>query len=217
MGTITDLHAYLAIVYPSLNLRAGLVFQWSGVRFDLWPTCEGDGRTPKMLNSAFRSQVLARACTVFRAVNNPEDALFFVIDTWRRIGEPVRPRTGLWVMGHYTKYPRLLVGVGGEELPYLYADDADEAASVRSCRFCIPCRVSDIRVRPLLTAIANRDFPPLKPRVIDDCYFVNTTKNTIFHMFDDRGADVISADPAVWQRIAAEFEGWVVNDLTQWG
>jgi hypothetical protein len=46
---------------------------------------------------------------------------------------------------------------------------------------------------------------------------VNTTKNTIFHMFDDRGADVISADPAVWQRIAAEFEGWVVNDLTQWG
>jgi hypothetical protein len=60
----------------------------------------------------------------------------------------------------------------------------------------------------LLTAISNQDFGPHKPRVYDDCFFVNTTRHTIFHMYDDRMA-VTSADPAIWHEVAARLKDWV--------
>jgi hypothetical protein len=210
MGTITDLHMYLANAYPSLQLRAGLVWRWPGVRFELWPSWRPDGLP--MFDPAFRSELLGRAWSIFRAVNAPDDDLFLVADTWRRTDGPMGRRTGLAVLGRYLKHRRLLVRAGYEEFPYLYADDPEEAAEARTCRFCVRCRVSDVRVRPLLTAIANQDFPPLKPRVHDDCYFVNATRNTILHMYDDRGVDVIAADRAFWQGVAAQFSDWVSPD-----
>ena len=209
MRSITELKAYLAQMYSGRQLRAGLVNTWPGERFDLWPRWAKDRSAHGMPDSACHSEILARAWSLFRTVNDPGDAIFFVVDTWRLTGEPMGPRTGLWVMGHYLKDRRLLKAVGYEEMPYLYADNADEAAEARTCRFCVRCRVSDIRVRPLLTAISNQDFPSLKPRVYDNCFFVNTTKHTVFHMYDDRMADVTSADPAVWQGVVARFKDWV--------
>lgn len=209
MGAITELNTYLRQMYSGRQLRAGLVNSWPGERFDLWPRCRRDGSAPRRFSSTFHAEIQTRAWSLFRTVNDPDDAVFFVVDTWCAMDGPMRPRTGLWVMGHFLKYRRLLTNVGYEEIPYLYADDADEAAEARTCRFCVRCRVSDIRVRPLLTAIGNQDFPQRKPRFYDDCFFVNTTRHTIFHMYDDRMADVTSADPAIWQGVVARFKDWV--------
>jgi len=58
-----------------------------------------------------------------------------------------------------------------------------------------------INYKSILTAIGHTDFPPRRPRLDQngfltgkEVYFVNIDKKLIFHMYDDRGLDLISAD-----------------------
>jgi hypothetical protein len=69
--------------------------------------------------------------------------------------------------------------------------------------------VADVRCSELLVAIANHEMG-LTPRVADRCYFVNTARQTIFHLYDDRGLDVVAARTAPLEEVYHRHGGWLL-------
>ena len=71
----------------------------------------------------------------------------------------------------------------------------------------------------ILTAIGNTDFPPRKPRLDNnsiltnkEVYFINIDKKLIFHMYDDRGLDLIAADKESLKSIYEKYNDWILDN-----
>ncbi|GAA4785897.1 hypothetical protein GCM10023231_12240 [Olivibacter ginsenosidimutans] len=74
--------------------------------------------------------------------------------------------------------------------------------------------VGRLDVVSLLSAIAHKDFPgwqpPLgqEPLSSKDIYLINISKHIIFHMYDDRGLDILAA--------VKEDIGWLYQKYKDW-
>lgn len=72
-----------------------------------------------------------------------------------------------------------------------------------------------INYKKIFTAIANIDFPPRKPQLkflsSEEIYLVNLDKKLIFHMYDDRGLDLIASDIRALRPIYDKFNHWVLD------
>jgi hypothetical protein len=75
-----------------------------------------------------------------------------------------------------------------------------------------------INYSQILTAIGNSDFPPRQPRLDNkgflsnkEIYFVNIEKKLIFHMYDDRGLDLVAADIETLRPIYIKHNDWILD------
>lgn len=79
----------------------------------------------------------------------------------------------------------------------------------------IKIKANRINYKNILTAIANTDFPPRQPRFRFfsnvEIYYVNTTKNLVFHMYDDRGLDIIASESKTLKPIYSKFNDWILE------
>ncbi|WRP07211.1 DUF3885 domain-containing protein [Rossellomorea aquimaris] len=84
-------------------------------------------------------------------------------------------------------------------------------------RFILPCHKHDIRYQQLLMAISYEDFPHPTQLLKGsqhagiDIYFVNVTRKMIFHLYDDRGCDVIASDKEDLRSLYREFNDWILD------
>jgi Domain of unknown function (DUF3885) len=78
-------------------------------------------------------------------------------------------------------------------MPYIFPED-DEEGIYKTYRFTLKCETSDFKYIPLLKAICNQDLG-IKPSIFHRVYFININKNTIFHVYDDRGCDLLATSP----------------------
>lgn len=76
-----------------------------------------------------------------------------------------------------------------------------------------------IHYQNILTAIGNTDFPSRKPRLDNnsiftnkEIYFINIDKKLIFHMYDDRGLDLISADKESLRSFYEKYNDWILDN-----
>lgn len=72
---------------------------------------------------------------------------------------------------------------------------------VRSC---------DLNIQRLFQAIANADFA-VKPRINGDVYLFNETKQSVLHMYDDRGCDVIGLNRENMLPFYQTFRSWILD------
>lgn len=84
-------------------------------------------------------------------------------------------------------------------------------------RFALPCVKSDIRYKLHLIAISYEDFPHpsqiLKgfPEVGIDTHFTNVTKEMIYHLYDDRGCDVIASNKENLLPLYEDLNDWILD------
>jgi Domain of unknown function (DUF3885) len=94
---------------------------------------------------------------------------------------------------------------------YLYNNSKDDIYNVALLKL----KANKIHYENILTAIANTDFPPRQPRFkfmsSVEIYFINTTKNLIFHMYDDRGLDIIAPDSKTLKPVYTKFKDWILE------
>nr|WP_232726132.1 DUF3885 domain-containing protein [Bacillus sp. FJAT-42315] len=84
-------------------------------------------------------------------------------------------------------------------------------------RFILPCKKSDIRYHQLLSAIGYEDFPH-PTRILNNydragynIYFVNITRKFIYHLYDDRGCDVIASNKENLRPLYEERNAWILD------
>lgn len=96
-----------------------------------------------------------------------------------------------------------------QALPYIFPED-DEEGSYKTHRFILTCKTSDFRYVALLKAICNKELG-LKPSLFHRVYFINRNRNTIFHVYDDRGCDVLATSPATIRDVYYKYNDWILD------
>lgn len=84
-------------------------------------------------------------------------------------------------------------------------------------RYIIPCRKTDLRYAQLLKAIIYEDFQ--HPSTIlkneqeagYDIYFINNSKELIFHLYDDRGCDVLASSKESLHKLYKDYNDWILE------
>ena len=78
--------------------------------------------------------------------------------------------------------------------------------------------IDSIKYKNILTAIGHTDFPSRQPRLDQngfltgkEIYFVNIDKKLVFHMYDDRGLDIISAKKETLRPIYKKHNDWILD------
>ncbi|MDI7744194.1 DUF3885 domain-containing protein [Lysinibacillus fusiformis] len=77
------------------------------------------------------------------------------------------------------------------------------------------CKVSELKLEHLLKTIIHEDFQHLQPRLrknhclyAPDVFLINVNTKCIFHLYDDRGCEIINADQELHVRLLETFSGW---------
>ena len=71
----------------------------------------------------------------------------------------------------------------------------------------------EINFQAILEACINTDFTIRNKRQIafGDCYFINTSKDLIVHLYDDRGMDIISINPDNLKALYKKYNQWILD------
>lgn len=102
------------------------------------------------------------------------------------------------------------------KLQYHRFDDPDEE-EMTTHRFVLPCAKNEIRYVQLLKAICYEDFAHpstiLKnnPQSGYQVYFINVTQKLIYHLYDDRGCDVIAAEKETIRFLYEDCNEWILD------
>lgn len=151
-----------------------------------------------------------RALEIVRYAFDPEDDILFVTDVYTQHEHELMKQKLLV----YQKYVRRQVRnrLRHELLTYV-RPELDEPLTLE--RFTLSCQLQDILLHPLLQAMCQEDFYApnqiMKGKLDYEIYLINLSKQMIFHLYDDRGCDLIAADA---ERLRPVYEGlqhWLLD------
>lgn len=106
-------------------------------------------------------------------------------------------------------FNKLLYTLKHTEMPYIFPED-DEEGKYKTHRFTLQCKLSDMKYIPLLKAICNQDLG-IQPSIIHRIYFLNIERKTIFHIYDDRGCDLLAISPESIRDLYFTYNDWILD------
>lgn len=200
------LNEYMRTTFPQLALRPPLFYNWGvGIRFELGV----DYRYDQIYeNCPYMKGVYSRAIAVFQALHASDDELFLVVDV-NDFADGKAFKHKLKAFSHYVKTKSMLDKLQQHTIPYVFPEDDDDGV-YRTHRFTLRCKPSDFDYIALLKAICNHDMG-LKPQISHRVYFININKQTIYHVYDDRGCDVIATSPETIRDLYHRYQDWILD------
>lgn len=189
--------------FPNLELRPALFYSWqTAIRFEL-----GVDWSSSIRVESYAEKASKRAITLFEDFHSSNDELFVVIDVDDLHGGRNIQRQ-LKIFPQYVN-KNLLYKLSYQELPFHFSEEED-ARRMKTHRFTLCCKRDEIKYKSLLKAICHQDLG-LKPSLIHRVYFLNKTRKTIFHMYDDRGCDVLATRSIDLQEIYMKRNKWILD------
>jgi len=80
------------------------------------------------------------------------------------------------------------------------------------------CKVSELKLEYLLKTLIHEDFGSLNPRLrkkyciyAPDIFFVNVRTKCIFHIYDDRGCEIMNTDVKLHKELVEYFKEWEIQ------
>ncbi|WP_243510280.1 DUF3885 domain-containing protein [Priestia filamentosa] len=196
---------YMHKTFPNLELRPPLFYSWDvGIRFELGVEGEGEYAYP---NKFYIQECYKRAITLFESLHSSSDDIFIVIDV-NDFNEGKSIKRKLGNFSPYVEKP-LLYRLNHQIKPYVFPED-DEEAQYKTHRFALKCKTHDFKYVSLLKAICNQDLG-IRPSIFNRVYFVNVDKETIFHVYDDRGCDVLATSSESISDIYKRYNNWILD------
>lgn len=202
---------YLNEKFPTVVLVPSVYYQWDiGIHFSL-----GEGiyqfKENRELNLEMFSTVYKQTFKIFDELFDQNDDLILVTNNYK--WKKQQQTTKLKVYQPNLRDKNILKKLQSKTYPYPFEEDEKEDYEMQ--QFSLQCKVSDINLEGLLKASLNEDFPPVKPRFgcdsvyYPDVFFVNTTKDIIFFVYDDRGCEVIALTAEKLRPLYEKHYDWV--------
>ena len=206
VGVEMRLKEYMLETFPNLELRPPLFYNGDiGIRFKLGVNYDC---TNIYENCPYLEGVYNRAITLFQSLHSKTDDMYIVVDVNDYAdGETFKHK--LNIFSKYVKEKSDLFKLQKNTIPYVFPED-DEDGLYKTHRFTLKCKVSDLKYIPMLKAMCNQDMG-IKPRIFHMVYFININKNTIFHIYDDRGCDVLATSPNTIRNMYHTYNDWVLE------
>lgn len=210
-----NIEAYLIKNFPTVDQMPSIYYQWDmGNHFSLgeeiYQFKEKDTLNLERFNTVYK-----QALTIFNELFDQDDDLFLVTNRYRLKGQQKTNKMNVYPLNLRDK--RKLKKLRVKTYPYPF--EVDESDEYEMQQFSLGCKVKDIRIEGLLKGAIHEDFP-LKPRFgadsvyYPDIFFVNSTKDIIFFVYDDRGCEVIARTPDRLRTLYKKYYDWV--DSVDW-
>lgn len=212
--------------FKGLRLREPLFYNWRiGLRFDLQignidnPTrivVDNDGyeithKGGYIDAKNYFEELINRSTTLFKSAFASSDKLLLVLIDYKHKRRKIR--TSNFVFKQIKELEKREIEFTKEHQLYEPNDKLD----IRNVAL-LKCSVDKINYKEILAAIANTDFPQRQPRLDNQgffcckkIYFINLDKGLIFHMYDDRGLDIIATDKETIRTIYLEYNNWILD------
>jgi hypothetical protein len=192
--------------FPNLELKPPLFYNWNiGIRFELGVDYD---RENDRENSPYLQGVYHRAINLFKSLHPQEDEIFMVANV-NDYGDGAPFNRKLQIFSRYVQEKSTLNQLKHVTLPYVFPED-DEDGKYRTHRFILKCKASDIKYIPLLKAICNQDMG-IKPSIYHDVFFINIKNKTIFHVYDDRGCDLVATSTENIKGLYDQYNDWILD------
>lgn len=201
-----QINEYIQNTFPELELRPPLFYNWeTGIRFEL-----GVDYTHKEAyeNSLYLQKTYKRAITLFKSLHDPNEDIYVAVDV-NDYADGKTFRHKLKIFSPYIKEKKTLYKLKHSVIPYVFSDD-NEDEPYKTHRFFIKCKTSDLKYIPMLKAICNHDIG-IKPSLFHRVYFINIKRKTVFHVYDDRGCDLLAASTETIRDVYIEYNSWVLD------
>ncbi|WP_100331099.1 DUF3885 domain-containing protein [Bacillus xiapuensis] len=200
--------------FDNLNLRPPLFYLWKyGIRFEIsMPQVKHEDKNNLQ-------QIKERTSGIFNKVFHEGEEMLLITDVHCERHDKFMQRRPTKVYQKYVKDKALRQKLQHKILPNVFLEDenGEDYEDMVTHRFILPCKKNDIRFTQLLTAISYEDFPHpsqiLKgfSRPAVDIYFVNVTKKMIYHLYDDRGCDVIASNKEDLRSLYEDLNDWILD------
>lgn len=206
VGVEMRLNGYMLETFPNLELRPPLFYNGDiGIRFKLGVNYDCNNIYE---NCPYLEGVYNRAITLFQSLHSKTDDIYIVVDV-NDFADGETFKHKLNIFSKYVKEKSNLFKLQKNTIPYVFPED-DEDGLYKTHRFTLKCKVSDLKYIPMLKAICNQDMG-IKPSIFHRVYFINVNKNTIFHIYDDRGCDVLATFPNTIRDMYHTYNDWILD------
>jgi len=185
--------------FAGLKLEVPLFYEWKyGLRFDL----QNERNDTKFCSSdKYFAEVVRRASMLFEATFDSSDMLFFVCTEFQ-----------------YRKRKIKLTNFAFRQINNLEKNEVYrtketwryEPQKNFNVAF-IYLTANRINYKNILTAIGNAASSRLPSLDHKNIFFVNVSKKLIFHMYDDRGLDIIASDKETLRPIYNKYNDWILD------
>ncbi|MEE3808726.1 MULTISPECIES: DUF3885 domain-containing protein [Lysinibacillus] len=200
------LNDYMNENFPSLLLRPPLFYNWEiGIRFELGVERARDCDYEDRL---YIQEVYKRAVTLFEALHLQDEEIFMVVDV-NDFGGRKTYQHKARIFSPYIYDKSVLYKLKHTEMSSIFPED-DEDGKYKTHRFTLACKTSDLKYIPLLKAVCNQDLG-IQPSIFHRIYFLNIKKKTIFHVYDDRGCDLLATSPESIRDIYYTYNDWILD------
>lgn len=199
--------------FENLRLKPALFYAWDfGIRFE-FALPGAAHEDPKNL-----TQIEERSTTIFKQVFQDSDELLLIMDIHCEKEDTFLQKRPIKVYQKYVKSTALLAKLQHTILPSQTWHEEDEGyEAMVTHRFVLPCQTKDIHYRQLLAAISHEDFPH-PTRILKnlcrpgyDIFLVNKTRTMVYHLYDDRGCDVIASRKEDLRQLYKDCIEWILD------
>ncbi|UOQ55236.1 DUF3885 domain-containing protein [Hymenobacter cellulosivorans] len=205
--------AFIQQHFPGLFLSSGLFYRWPiGIRFDLQgehpiylkPGHPAYSPTVRLAyNEAYFREVNHRASTLFHAAFQPDDELVLVY------------QKSAYKRGRIKTTDFLLRQLGILRSEALIKKIANPYRHLwpfgKWVRLYFSTSASAVPFPSIAAAIANQDFRDRAPAIRGDVFLLNLSRGLLFHLYDDRGLDILAADKATLQPLFETYNSWLLD------
>ncbi|MEC1668767.1 DUF3885 domain-containing protein [Bacillus mojavensis] len=198
---VLPVNEYVLENFPGLRLTPPLFYNWQiGIRFEIGV---GNNVNAAYLHSPYIDNAYKRAVTLFKSLHADNDDIFVIADAVG-FGGRRRYKSKLHIFSRYIREKAVLKKLQHIAVSYTCSDDD------KTHRFFLRCKAGDVRYIPMLRAICNQDMG-IKPSISQDIYFINIKKRTIFHLYDDRGCDILAAAAETIRDMYETYNSWILD------
>ncbi len=204
MTTKQKYRQFLNDNFKGLRLRKPLFYSWEfGLRFDL--------QIDETNTDKYFEEVTRRASTIFQTAFNYLDNVFLIFMDYKYKRRKIRFSNFIF---------KQIDNLDKNEISYSKEFRLYEPNDKYDIRHIAIIKLSADRInyKNILTAIGRTYYPSRQPRLDQnrflsekEIYFVNIDKKLIFHMYDDRGIDIISADKETLRPIYKQHNDWLLD------
>jgi hypothetical protein len=187
--------------FTNLELTPPLFYSWDiGIRFELGVEWKREYDYP---NNPYIQGCYKRVITLFEALHSLTDDIIIVIDVIDfDKGKNIKHK-----LKNFSNYVERSLLYRLQHQIFL-EDDID--GTYKTHRFTLNCKTFEFKYIHLLKAICNQDLG-IKPSIIHNVYFINQNSKTIFHVYDDRGCDLLATSPEAIRDIYNKYSNWILD------
>ena len=185
--------------FEGLEVKKPLFYNWNlGLRFDL----QKDFTNPVDIeNKEYFKEVYNRAEKLFEFCFDQEEEIYLSIFSYKRKRQRIRKTNYIFKL------------IKNEPYSNYHFDKVSNRyeSNEKWNTLIIKDKIKNINIADLINGLCNTDFPMMKPSIPEEVYIMNIDKKIIFHIYDDRGLDILSSNKKILIDLYDQFDKWVLE------